>query len=103
MSRKDEDVAQLSHENSQINFHCEELSSNQSRLIEENRILKRAVGIQDGKQRDLLQEMQEMRQIMDQAADHIGNLERANAILRQQVETQNYPDSYLPNLPPDVY
>ncbi len=103
VSKKDEDVALLSHENSQMNLHCEELSSNQSRLIEENRILKRAVGIQDNKQRDLLQEIQQMRSIMDQAADHIGNLERANAMLRQQLESQNYPESYLPNLPPDVY
>lgn len=44
-----------------------------------------------------------MQDIMNQAADYISGLERTNAILKHQVGNGNYPESFLPDLPPDVY
>lgn len=44
-----------------------------------------------------------MQEIMNQAADYISSLERTNSILKHQVENCNFPESLLPDLPPDVY
>ena len=86
----------LSSENSSIQEHCNNLLNTNHRLNDENKILKRAVGIQENKQR-------EMQEVMNQAADYITTLERTNSILRLQVESCNYPEPYLPDLPPDIY
>lgn len=71
---------------------------------EENRILKRAVAIQDGRQKDLQGQNQQLQNVLTQAAEHIGNLERINRELRIQLEPSRVQYSFHTfDRPPDVF
>ena len=71
---------------------------------EENRILKRAVAIQDGRQKELQGQNQQMQSVLLQAADHITNLERTNRELRIQLESNRGQYSFHSfERPPDVF
>jgi regulator of replication initiation timing len=104
MEQKDEQLHAISNENSELNHQCESFVENTSKLNEENRILKKAVGIQETRLRELQQQTQHMQDVMNQAADYIAGLERTNAALRSRVEADHSSrSSYLPDVPPDVY
>ena len=83
------------------------LSRTQSAKIvceEENRILKRAVAIQDGRQKDLQGQNQQLQNVLIQAAEHIANLERINCELRAQLEPSRVQYSFHSfDRPPDVF
>lgn len=71
---------------------------------EENRILKRAVAIQDGRQKELAGQNQQLQQVLAQAAEHVANLERVNRELRSKVESNRGQYSFHTyDRPPDVF
>lgn len=101
---KDEQIAIISNENQELHQQCESFAENNIKLNEENRILKKAVGIQENRLRELQNQQQNMQEIMNQAADYIANLERINASLRHRIECNDSTrSSFLPDIPPDVY
>ena len=71
---------------------------------EENRILKRAVAIQDGRQKELVVQSQQLQNVLGQAAEHIANLESVNRELRIQLESNRGQYSFHSfDRPPDVF
>ena len=79
-----------------------------SAIAEENRILKRAVAIQDGRHRELQAQHEQLQAVLAAAAEHVHNLEQANAELAAQLQQQSggggYSlDPFPPRPPPDVF
>eukprot|EP01041_Mallomonas_annulata_P009217 gene9217-19115_t len=72
------------------------------KLDEENKLFKRAIGIQEGRYRELGLQHQQIRDALGQAIEYVANLERANASLKDHLRQMNGPEfiSYQP--PPDV-
>lgn len=71
---------------------------------EENKLLKRAVAIQDSRQKELTGQTQQLQHVLGQAAEHIANLERVNRELRLKLESNS--GQYSSNFsyrPPDVF
>ena len=74
-------------------------------LGEENKILKRAVAIQESRQRELQSNNQQLELTLQQAVQHIQNLEKVINSLRTQLYGMSRagPDFMLDKPPPDVY
>ena len=72
---------------------------------EENRILKRAVAIQDGRQKELTSQNHQLQAVLAQAAEHIANLERGTEELRKKIDREQFSFSHsnFGNRFPDVY
>lgn len=89
LAKKDEQIEQLRVENSAAMQTCEELRASESRLSEENKLLKRAVGILEGRLREtaaqgaqasdrvraLEARQAEAEAVLHQAADYVARLE----------------------------
>jgi DNA repair exonuclease SbcCD ATPase subunit len=103
LERKDEQIQNISNENAESYQRCETFADNNSKLLEENRILKRAVGIQESRLREVQSQSQQMQELMNQAADYIAGLERANAALKHRVECNDSKSYFSSEGPPDVY
>ena len=98
----------LREENRAVSAKLQQQSTDAAKIIEENRILKRAVAIMENRQRDLLQQHAQYEGTMSAAQEHILMLERTNAQLRNLVSSShsNYSNNsgfgnHQP--PPDVY
>lgn len=104
MDQKDNAIAALT---SSAQFHETALLESQTArgiYEEENRILKRGVAIQDGRQKELQGQNQQLQSVLLQAADHITNLERCNRELRMQLESGRGQYSFHSfDRPPDVF
>ena len=86
------------------NMHTVQQQS--SRLDEENKLFKRAIGIQEGRNREAGAQNQQLREALGQAIEHISNLERANNSLRDHLRMLNGPEAmghYHHQPPPDVF
>ena len=90
-------------ENVELAGANEGLKSDNQKLVDENRILKRAVGIQESRFKDSSAQNSQLREYLGQAADQIAKLERGTSLLRMQLHRANTPNSFLDDMPPDVY
>mmetsp|Transcript_2452 Transcript_2452/g.2577 ORF Transcript_2452/g.2577 Transcript_2452/m.2577 type:complete len:201 (-) Transcript_2452:253-855(-) len=75
------------------------------KVEEENRLFKRAIAIQEGRYREVAQQSQQLREALTQAVEHIGQIEKINSNLKEQLRRGNGPEfiSHSHFLPPDVY
>lgn len=75
-----------------------------AKLDEENKILKRAVAIQENRQKEQTTVNQQLRDALYQALEHISGLERTNNSLKEMFRrSSNGPDFISPRPPPDVF
>ena len=85
----------------------ENLRSQNQKVENENRILKRAVTIQQDRQHQLNEELEGARRFKEQAEERIRRLEQMNVTLQYQLQAQNSSAGndfmgFSPR-PPDVY
>lgn len=75
------------------------------RLEEENKILKRAVAIQENRQKEQNNTNQQLRDALYQALEHIAGLERTNNNLKEMFRRSSSlgTDYISPRPPPDVF
>lgn len=107
LNQKDADITVLS---SRISLQDKLLAQSQAAKAvteEENKILKRAVTIQDGRQKELSHVNQQLQSLLNQAANHVANVERINSELRKKLDSErdhmNYPRSEFGSRFPDVF
>ena len=107
LNQKDADIALLSSRISHQDILLAQSQAAKAVTEEENRILKRAVTIQDGRQKEQSHLNQQLQSLLTQAADHVANVERINAELRRKVDSErdhlNYPRSEFGSRFPDVF
>lgn len=74
-------------------------------MAEENRILKRAVAIQENKIKEMTNQMREYEQFIGAARAYIEEAEREKLLRQQQAAMSSYPrsDFFPPQPPPDVF
>jgi hypothetical protein len=83
-----------------------QLSSQHAKVEQENKILKRAVAIQQDRQNHMTAELEGARQFKSQAEDRIRRLEQMNLTLQYQLQAgSSTANDFLgmPPRPPDVY
>lgn len=107
LDQKDAEIFSLRSSMSQQSVLLLQSQSGKSVCEEENRILKRAVTIQDGRQKELTYQNQQLQNVLAQAAEHITNLERNNSELRTKLDQARAQHSFsysnFDNRFPDVF
>lgn len=115
ISEKDQQISKLTKGCKQLAENNQRLEESIKSLSEDNKVLKRAVGIQDSKIKDLTAQNQQLQAILPQISTHIANLERQNEELKNYIRliesngrhsssSPNSPfNSFLPPPPPDVF
>ena len=83
-----------------------ELNAQNTQLANENKILKKAVAIQQERQTHLSHEIEEAKRVNGEASERIRRLEQMNLTLRYQLQAQQGAGNdfmgFSPR-PPDVY
>ena len=106
---KDVEIASLRAQNQQLQAMVSQAQIERFEMEQENKILKKAVGIHDTRQKELLRQNQGLQEVLGKAAEHIVHLEQQNVQLRMELHatSSNKPfgghqrfDNYGP---PDVY
>jgi predicted nuclease with TOPRIM domain len=102
---KDAHIEQLLQERQSLMECNQNLNSNNIKINDENKILKKAVNIQENRLKDLNNQNSTLQGIVSQAADYVVTLENTIVQLRQQLDrntdiSSNY---IIPPRPPDVY
>lgn len=105
INQKDSEILSLHSAAQQMERAFSEIQKERSVVDAENKILKRAVAIQDTRQKELAGQNQQLQHVLAQAAEHISNLERSNRELRLSIENrgQYSTNSNYNYRPPDVY
>lgn len=102
-ARKDHEMQQLISENQRLTNQCLAMRIEHNQCLEENKVLKKAVGIQDNRYRELSSNYDQLQNVMAMAADHIGKLEQSNRELSAQISHMTYSGHFPPGPPPDVF
>lgn len=105
ISQKDSEILLIRSSAQQMELALSETQRERSVTDAENKILKRAVAIQDSRQKELAGQNQQLQHVLAQAAEHITSLERVNRELRLSIENkgQYSTNSNYNYRPPDVY
>ena len=104
LARKDQEIAHLTNENRNMSGQCLAMIQEHNACLEENRLLKKAVAIQDGRCRELSANYDKMQNVMALAAQHIAQLEQKNEELTSQLNQMMFSSNCsFPPRPPDVY
>lgn len=107
MSRKDQEIARLQQEIQMLQSRCQAMAVEHHASVEENRVLKRGVAIQDNRYRELSASHEQLQQVMSMAVEHIAKLEQANRDLTSIVNSSSHfgggPGGFPHGPPPDVY
>jgi chromosome segregation ATPase len=106
LSRRDQDIQRLQQENHMLHSRCQAMTAEHNGTVEECRVLKRAVAIQDSRCRELSATHDQLQHVMALAAEHIAKLEEANRDLTAMVNgTSHFGNGMggFPPGPPDVY
>lgn len=107
LQQKDEQILNLSKISKQVHDTNIKLEQENKSLIEENKIFKKAIHIQDNRQREMTQQNQQYQMLLQQLTEYISNLEKANGQLRDALRYNDTSSSngtyYYPPPPPDVY
>ena len=101
--QQDLQLRRAQEENTELIGANEGLKADNQKLIEENRILKRGVGIQENRYKDSNTQNKQLREYLRQAAEQIAHLERGNSMLRMQLQRANTPNCVIHDMPPDVF
>ena len=102
--RKDQEIQHITNENRNMSAQCVAMIQEHNACLEENRLLKKAVGIQDGRYRELSGNYDQLQNVMALAAQHIAQLEKKNEELSSQLHNVMFSsNNNFPPRPPDVY
>ena len=103
--QKDADILSLRSTLSHQDLIITQTQAAKAICEEENRILKRAVAIQDGRQKELTNQNHQLQTVLAQAAEHIANLERSSEELRKKIDREQFSFSHsnFGNRFPDVF
>jgi hypothetical protein len=107
ISQQAAELSQLKSEHASALASHSELTAHNSQLANENKILKKAVAIQQERQTHLVHEIEEAKRVNGEANERIRRLEQMNLTLRYQLQAQqgavgNDFMGFSPR-PPDVY
>lgn len=106
---KDAEMASLRSTNEQLQGTLSQMRSERCAMDEENKLLKRAVGIHDLRQKEMVRQNQGLQAVLSKAAKHISGLEQQIVQLRMDLHLMSankpfsgngFDDEYRP---PDVY
>jgi len=99
------EIQRLKSEKDSVQASVSQLVSKHAKLEHENKILKRAVAIQNGREQQMTAEVDGARQFKVQAEDRVRRLEQMNLTLQYQLQAQNSAPSndFMGMRPPDVY
>lgn len=101
------EIERLKHDKANLESSLTSLKSENERVVHENKILKRAVTIQQERQHQAASEIEAARHFKVDAEDRIKKLEQVVLSLRYHLQTQQSNPSYdfmgFPPRPPDVY
>ena len=101
------EIAHLKHEKSNLETSLNSLRSEHDKVVHENRILKKAVTIQQERQNQAASELEGARRFKFDAEDRIKKLEQMIMSLRYHLQTQQSMPANdfmgFPPRPPDVY
>jgi hypothetical protein len=107
LSNKDEEMRRMKSDHDQFAQH---ISGELSHCQEENKLLKRAILLQDGKLRDLTQQHIKLQQLASSAGEHIMRLEDKHRVLIDELNKMKFSsfhhvgmDFRHPPPPPDVF
>jgi len=98
-------LANLKKEMAEKNAEIQALHVKNNALIEDSKILKKAVNIQESRQKEMASYNQQLESTLGQAVEHIAGLEKVVQSLKSQLYgTMVYgPSHHLDEPPPDVY
>ena len=99
------EIEDLKHHKSNLESSLDSLKSEHEKVVNENRILKRAVAIQQERQNHAASEIEAARQYKFDAETQIKKLEQIILSLRYHLQTQqsNPSNDFMSYRPPDVY
>jgi len=103
LERKNIEIQELRQQIAELNEVLEKTHSDLKVFDEENKLLKRAVAIQNSREQRLNEKFAQHEEIMLQASIHIGNLEKHNSELRAQLLLDEPYIDTLEQRPPDVF
>lgn len=96
--------------NSRLVEEIVKINLEKTTLLDENKILKKAVAIQDSKLKDSTQSVAQLQEMLGKASEYIFQIERINNGLLQHINNNggvtndtNYSDFNHPPPPPDVF
>ncbi|KAJ1431970.1 hypothetical protein B484DRAFT_445593 [Ochromonadaceae sp. CCMP2298] len=104
LARKDQEIQHVVAQNKQMQERLVAVLREQS-SVEENKLLKKAVAIQDSRYRELAAQHHQLQQVVGPACERIQQLEQINQELTDQLYAVQYGniDAFRPPGPPDVY
>lgn len=99
------EIQRLKSEKDSVEAAASQLSSQHTKAGNENKILKRAVAIQQERQQQMTAELHGARQFKVEAEDRIRRLEQMNLTLQYQLHAKSAPGDDFMGFPrpPDVY
>lgn len=100
------EIQRLKSEKDSVETTASQLSSQHTKVGNENKILKRAVAIQQERQQQMTAELHGARQFKVEAEDRIRRLEQMNLTLQYQLQAKSAPGNDFMGFgqrPPDVY
>ncbi|POM61119.1 hypothetical protein PHPALM_2723 [Phytophthora palmivora] len=100
--KKDAEFQRLGHELQHTQERVAQQANDVARLQSENKLLKRAVAIQNQQKEEVQNENNALKQLATQAAEHMKRLEQANYTLRVHLQTSTS-SGIAHQQPPDVY
>ena len=107
MQSQAQEIETLKSDKANIESSLNRMKGEQEKILNENRILKRAVTIQQERQNQAMSEIGAARQFKFEAEDRIKKLEHLISSLRYHLQTQqsNPGNDFMgfPPRPPDVY
>eukprot|EP01031_Cornospumella_fuschlensis_P037529 gene37529-45579_t len=106
MQRKTQEITELSTAKLTLSAQIQKLTKENESSVQEAKILKRAVTIQDSRYKELLAHSQQLEQCLQLALSKIEELDHANRALRCELDVSqqgHYGDYTPPPPPPDVY
>jgi predicted RNase H-like nuclease (RuvC/YqgF family) len=105
LAQKEAEITALRQRNTELETECHSIQASKRAQEEENKLLKRAVTIQDTRQRELATQNEQLQCVLAQAAQQINLLNQTNRQLKEMVDNA-YNSSGGGNFdyrPPDVY
>jgi len=105
VAERDFQITALQEENRSLQDILAQAQGEMSRILEECKILKRAVQVQNTKSKEAEKIISTQQEALVQAADHIKKLEQANYSLRVHLEARGNCGNFFPfeQPPPDVF
>jgi hypothetical protein len=106
LARKDSEIAGITAAAMKQHTELQKMHSEREGLANENKILKRAVAIQDGKLKELQEQNQRLQDCVRAAMEKLQEFDQANRALQFELnllrEGRGY-GNFPPQPPPDVY